>query len=244
MLVLQFRNLTMDFIIDNQESEQKFQHIISIVPSRKNGDVAGLMKQKGIIYKMNWGVSLIELREIARGFQPDHLLALKLWNKQWRETMILATMLDEPQQVSEEQMDFWTKSFENSEIAEQTSANLYVKTRFAFVKALEWCRGKKHLVRYTGIHLMGRLALVEKNAIDEMFEPFFEELPALAKDGKLYTPLYRSLLALGTRSKCMNEQVVEFAVTLQQQNSENAVKLGEELFEELTGSHFHDVFDE
>jgi 3-methyladenine DNA glycosylase AlkD len=119
------------------------------------------MKRQGIEYKLNWGVQVVELRELARGFNALHLLALKLWNKQWRESMILATMLDEPSEVSEEQMDFWTKSFENREIAEQASANLWVKTKFAFVKALEWSRGKKHLVRFTGIHLMGRLAMTQ-----------------------------------------------------------------------------------
>jgi hypothetical protein len=170
-------------------------------------------------------------------FEPDHLLALKLWNKQWRETMILATLLDEPEEVSEEQMDFWTKSFENSEIAEQASTNLWIKSKFAFIKALEWCRGKKHIIRYTGIHLMGRLAIADKKAIDEMFEPFFEELPTLAKDSKLYTPLYRSILALGTRSKYLNTQTIELAKTMQLSNSESALKLGEELFEELTSEY-------
>lgn len=233
----------MELILDNQETEQKFQQILSLIQSRKNGDIARLMTRKGLIYKMNWGVSLIELREIARQFEADHLLALKLWNKQWRETMILATLLDEPQQVTEEQMDFWTKSFKNIEIAEQASVNLWVKTKYAFVKALEWCRGKKHLVRFTGVHLMGRLGIEEKNALDEMFEPFFEELPVLAKDIKLYAPLYRSILALERRSKFMNEQVAELAKRLQLSDSENAVRLGEELLDELTGIHIRETLD-
>ena len=139
-------------------------------------------------------------------------------------------------------MDFWTKSFENSEIAEQASANLWVKSKFAFIKALEWCRGKKHIIRYTGIHLMGRLAITDKKAIDEMFEPFFEELPTLAKDSKLYTPLYRSILALGTRSKGLNKQTVELSKELQLCDSENALKLGEELFEELTSEYIQERF--
>ncbi|MDB4584168.1 hypothetical protein N9164_13520, partial [Draconibacterium sp.] len=193
--------------------------------------------------KLNWGVSIIDLREISKMFEPDHLLALKLWNKQWRETMILATLLDEPEEVSEEQMDFWTKSFENSEIAEQASTNLWIKSKFAFIKALEWCRGKKHIIRYTGIHLMGRLAIADKKAIDEMFEPFFEELPTLAKDFKLYTPLYRSILAMGTRSKYLNAQTIELAKTMQLSNSESALKLGEELFEELTSEYVQYRFE-
>ncbi|MEN8117084.1 MAG: hypothetical protein ABFS16_08905 [Bacteroidota bacterium] len=227
----------MDFILDNQETEITFKKILSQIRLHMSGDISDAMNEKGINYRLNWGVSLIELREMAGQLERNHLLALKLWNKQWRETMILATLLDDPKEVSEEQMDFWTKSFENSEIAEQASTNLWVKSRFAFIKALEWCRGKKHLVRYTGIHLIGRLAIADKQAIDEMFDPFFEELPTLAKDPKLYTPLYRSVLAMGTRSVYLNKQTIELAKFFQLSNSENAVKLGEELYQELTSRY-------
>ncbi len=234
----------MDFILDNQETEKKFQHILSLIKSRKNGEVSDLMKQKGMIYKINWGVSLIELREIGNQFEPNHLLALKLWNKQWRETMILATLIDDPKQVTEKQIDFWTKTFENTEIAEQASANLWVATKYAFVKALEWCRGKKHIIRFTGIHLVGRLALTDKPAIDEMFDPFFEELPTLAKDKSLNTVFYRTALALGKRSKYLHQQTLELAQILRLSDSENAVKQGEELLGELTSDYFREILKE
>lgn len=230
----------MDFILDNQETEKKFQQILKLINLRKSGEVADLMKLKGISYKHNWGVSIIDLREIAAQFEPNHLLALKLWNKQWRETMILATLTDEPKLVTEEQIDYWTKTFENTEIAEQASANLWVKTKFAFIKAMEWCRGKKHIIRFTGLHLIGRLALTDKSAIDEMFEPFFEELPTLAKDRKLNTVFYRTVLALGKRSEYLHKQTIELAQNLQMSDSENAVKQGEELYEELTSDYFRD----
>ena len=227
----------MNFILDNQETDIKFQTILTLIKSRKSGEVADLMNNKGINYKTNWGVSIIDLREIAKQFKQDHLLTLKLWNKQWRETMILATLIDDPKQVSEEQIDFWTKSFENTEIAEQASANLWANTKFAFIKAMEWCRGKKHFVRYTGVHLIGRLALTEKSAIDEMFEPFFEELPTLAKDSTLNIVFYRTIIALGKRSEYLYKQTIELARIMQLSDSENAVKQGEELYEELTSDY-------
>ncbi len=232
----------MNFILDNKDSEKNFQLALSKIKLLKNGDIADAMKRTGIEYKMNWGVSLVILRQMAREFEPDHILALKLWNKQWRETSILATLLDEPDKVNEEQMDYWTKTFENGEIAELASTHLWVKSKFAFVKALEWCRGKKHLVRFTGIHLVGRLAITDKQAIDEMFESFFEEFMTLAKDAKLYTVLYRTLIALGTRSKYLNENTVELAQTLQLSSSENAIKLGEAIYEELTSEYVQERF--
>ena len=233
----------MDFLLDDSGVEKEFQQILKLIKSRKNGDVATSMKEHGIKYKLNWGVSVVELREIARSYEPNHLLALKLWNKQWRETMILATLLDEPDEVTEEQMDFWTKSIENSEMAEQASANLWVRTKFAFTKALEWCRGKKHLVRYTGIHLAGRLAMTDKNAIDEMFEPFFEELLTLAKDAKLHTVLHRAIIALGSRSKMLYRQTIELSQNMQLSDSETAINFGELLFEELSSPVFKERFD-
>ncbi len=232
----------MDILIDNPETEKKYRQILRLIQSRKNGDVAEAMKENGIRYKMNWGVSLVDLRSIARGFDSDHILALKLWNKQWRETMILATLLDAPGQVSEEQMDYWTKSLETVEMAEQASTNLWVKTPFAFVKALEWCRGKKHLVRFSGIHLMGRLGLTQKDAIDEMFEPFFEEMTTLAKDPRLNAVMYRALIILGSRSEKLNGQVTELSQRFQMSPSESSVQLGEALFEELTSPHLRERF--
>lgn len=229
----------MDFLIDNPETEKEYQRLLRQVKVRKNGEISALMKRQGIEYKLNWGVSVVELRELAQELNPDHLLALKLWNKQWRETMILATLLDEPEKVTEEQMDFWTKSFENREVAEQASANLWVKTRYAFVKAIEWSRGKKHLVRFTGVHLMGRLAITQKEAIDEMFEPFFEELAVVGKDSRLNAVIYRAVLALGARSKLLNNQALELAKTFQLYEQEDTVKLGEMLFDELTAITFH-----
>lgn len=230
----------MDFIIDNKETEEIYREILRLINARKNGEVSDGMKNNGLVYKLNWGVSILDLREIAGMFEKNHLLALKLWNKQWRETMILATMLDNPNEVSEEQMDFWTKSFENPEIAEQASSNLWAKSKFAFIKSLEWCRGKKHWVKFTGIHLMGRLAISEKTAIDEMFEPFFPELQTLAKDKKLHTILYRSVLAVAKRSEFLYQLSLELAQNLKLSGNENSINLGEELSGELNNDYFKD----
>jgi hypothetical protein len=224
----------MNFIIDNPETEKLYQKLLLKIQTLKNGEVSDQMTRNGLVYKVNWGVSIPELRQIAHDITPDHLLALKLWNKQWRETMILATLTDEPAKVTEEQMDFRTKGFENTEIAEQASANLWVKSRFAFVKALEWSRGKKHIVRYTGIHLTGRLALIPGNDPDEMFEPVFDEFLVLARDRKFANVLYRSIFAIASRSEYLKQKAIDFTRELKESDNQNMVSLAKELEEELT----------
>ena len=232
----------MDLLIDDPKIEQQFQQILIRIRLLKNGEIVQQMKERGLVYKVNWGASIMALREIACKFEPNHLLALKLWNKQWRETMILAAMVDVPAEVTEEQMDYWTKSLETTEIAENLNTFLWVKTRFAFVKSLEWCRGKKHLVRFSGIHLMGRLAIVQKAAIDELFEPFFDVLLPLAKDPNLKQIFYRSFILLGMKSKTMNENAILFAERLNVFDSLTSKTLSDMILTELRSDYANDLF--
>ena len=223
----------MDILLDDPVVDGQFRELLAKIRRLKNGETVAQMKAYGVVYKINWGASVISLRELAKSYERNHLLALKLWNKQWRETMILATLLDEPEKVTEEQLDFWTKSFTTSEIAEQAVANLFVHTKFAYVKALEWCRGKKHLVRYTGLHLMGRLAMVDKKAIDEMFEPFFVVIFPLVKDPALGQIFYRSMLILANRSEQLKAKCNEFLELAQDMDEEQAQKMATLLLEDL-----------
>lgn len=232
----------MDFIIDDPQREQEFRQILIKIRQAKSGETVALMKQHGLNYKINWGASIISLREIASQFKPNHLLALKLWNKQWRETMILAAMLDVPEEVTEEQMDYWTKSLETAEIAEMLDTYLWVKTKYAFVKSLEWCRGKKHLVRFAGLHLMGRLAITEKSAMDELFEPFFDVLSPLTKDPNLKQIFYRSFILLGMKSKAMNESAILFAEALKELDSEYSSTLANLILSELKSEYAQELF--
>lgn len=232
----------MDFIIDDPKREQEFRQILNQIRLAKSGETVDQMKEHGLNYKVNWGASIISLREIAARQEKNHLLALKLWNKQWRETMILAAMLDVPAEVTEEQMDYWTKSLETTEIAEVLNTYLWSKTKFAFIKSLEWCRGKKHLVRFTGLHLMGRLAITEKSVIDEIFEPFFDVLSPLAKDPNLQQIFYRSFVLLGTKSKTMNETAILFAESLKTTDSEQSSNLANLILAELRSDYVKESF--
>ena len=232
----------MNFIIDDPKHEQEFRQILNQIRLAKSGETVDQMKEHGLNYKVNWGASIISLREIASKQKKNHLLALKLWNKQWRETMILAAMLDVPAEVSEEQMDYWTKSLETAEIAEILNTYLWSKTKFAFIKSLEWCRGKKHLVRFAGLHLMGRLAITEKSVMDELFEPFFDILSPLAKDPNLKQVFYRSFILLGMKSKSMNETAILFAESLKEADSEDSRSLAEMILTELRSNFVQESF--
>ena len=58
-----------------------------------NGVTATSMREKGLRYKLNFGVSYPEIKAIAQQHAPSTPLAHALWTTDCRELKILATLL-------------------------------------------------------------------------------------------------------------------------------------------------------
>jgi len=212
----------MEYLLDNPASETIYQEILRRVKPLQNRETVDSMTQRGVVYKLNLGASIVSLQQLAANYTPDHLLALKLWNKQWRETMILATMLERPEVVTENQMDFWVKQIQQTEIAEQLAMNLLSRTPFAFEKAAEYCLARKSMCKITGLLVMGRLALADKQAKNEIFEAFLELFPPLAKDAQLSTVFRRVFVQMAMRNPELYEVALKQASLLLTLDSEVA----------------------
>jgi hypothetical protein len=223
----------MEYLLDDPVSEKVYQELLRRVKTLKNGEVSDSMTKRGVIYKLNLGASVISLQQLAGEYAPDHLVALKLWNKQWRETMILATLLEKPEEVTENQMDFWVSQIQQVEIAEQAAMNLFSKTPFAWEKAVEYCLAKKTLSKITGLLMMGRLALTDRSAANEKFEAFLELFPPLAKDVQLSLVFRRVFVQIAMRNLDLYELALRQANLLLTLDSavaqENAKLLTEQL---------------
>jgi hypothetical protein len=223
----------MEYLLDNPVTERSYQEILRNLKPLQNGEVADSMTQRGVVYKLNLGASIISLQQLAGRYSPDHLLALKLWNKQWRETMILATLLEKPEEVTENQMDFWVRQIQQTEIAEQVAMNLFSKTPFAFEKAVEYCLEKKTPCKITGLLMMGRLALTDRSASNDRFEIFLELFPPLAKDAQLSMVFRRVFLQIAMRNPDLYEIALQRAYLLRTLDSAVAKENAEQLIDQL-----------
>ena len=58
-----------------------------------NGVISTSMRQKGMNYKLIFGVPIPEIKHIAAAHEPDAELARALWKEDVREMKILATLL-------------------------------------------------------------------------------------------------------------------------------------------------------
>lgn len=92
-----------------------------------NGAISASMREKGIVYKLNFGVPLPEIRQIAAAYKPDSDLAAALWKEDIREFKILASLLQPADEFSSREATQWVKEIPYLEIAEQCSHNLFCR---------------------------------------------------------------------------------------------------------------------
>ena len=123
-----------------------------------NGVASASMREKGLCYKVNFGIEIPRLHEIASNYTPDFALAYALWNDPVRESKLLATLLMPRQDMPEETADEWAGQIDNVELAEQATFNLFRHLPCAHTKSLEWIAGENPFMQLCGVLLALHLA--------------------------------------------------------------------------------------
>lgn len=111
--------------------EIKVQETLQAIRKRlrlaMNGVIASSMREKGMQYKLIFGVPFPEIRQIASGFEPDADLAEALWQADVRELKLLATMLYPASQFRLITAQCWITEIPYMEVAEQAARFLYAR---------------------------------------------------------------------------------------------------------------------
>lgn len=122
-----------------------------------NGVVSTSMREQGVDYKLNFGVALPKIKEIANQYTKSETLANTLWKEDVRELKILATLLYPKERFSPEEANQWVRQIKHQEIAEQFCRNLLQEFPFAGELASEWICQPEEYVCVTGFLLYARL---------------------------------------------------------------------------------------
>ena len=129
----------------------EYDEIIRMLESLSDPSAVEGMKRYKIAAGNIYDVSIPNLRKIAKEAGKDRQLAHKLWAADFRETKVLASMIDDPKMVTDEQIEAWVKDFDTWEVCDQCCMNLFEKTVFAYAKAVEWSSGMKSLSNVLGL---------------------------------------------------------------------------------------------
>ena len=213
----------------------EIDEIIQRLKEMSNPDAIEGMARYGITPGNTYGVSIPNLRKLARQIGKDHGLAVQLWKQNNRETRILASMIDDPARATEQQLDDWVKEFDYWEICDQCCMNLFEKTPYAYEKAAEWSARELEFVKRAGFVMMARLAVSDKKADDTRFTPFFPIMVREAGDHRNYVKkaVNWALRQIGKRNIGLNKQAIKVAETMNEQDSRSAQWIATDALREL-----------
>lgn len=200
------------------------------------GNVRGMMRF-GINTKGALGISIVELRKMARRIGKDHDLAQDLWKSGIHEARILASIVDTPSALTERQMESWANDFDSWDVCDQVCSNLFSRSSLAWRKAGQWARRDEEFVRRAGFVLMAALAVHDKGSPDSRFVRFFPLISAGCVDERNFVrkAVNWSLRQIGKRSLELNRRAVSEAERMLALDSKAARWVAGDALRELTG---------
>lgn len=159
----------------NEETHQKLMKIKRSFRLLMSGPTSQSMTQKGLGYKINWGVPFIELKKMALEYGKDYELAIELWKEDIRECKILATLIMPAEKMLPEITDIWMEQVKSQEMAEMLAFNLLQYVDYAPAIAYEWIATDKRLYEIAGFQLLARLFANGQEANERGINEFLDQ---------------------------------------------------------------------
>lgn len=182
------------------------------------------MARFGINTEKAFGISVTELRKYGKVYQKNHQLALELWKSGFHEARILAAIIDDPAQVTPEQMETWVKDFNSWDLCDQACTGLFDKTPFAKKQAKAWSTRKEEFEKRAGFALMAGLAWHSKTEPNKTFLDFLPLIKQQATDERNFVKkaVNWALRQIGKRNPSLLKAACQTAKEIEKMDSKSA----------------------
>ena len=194
-------------------THQRLITVMDELAARTSEENRAGMARYGINVADAFGVSVPELRRMAKSLGTDHELALALWDTGNHEARTLASMVDDPAAVTAAQMDEWAVAFDSWDVCDQVTSNLFDKTPFAYEKVREWSAAEDEWVKRAAFATAAALAVQDKKAPDERFLAILELVRREAGDGRNFVKkaVNWALRNIGKRNAALHAAAIDTA---------------------------------
>jgi len=193
------------------------------------------MARYGMTVEKRLGVSIPELRLLAKEIGKEHNLSLDLWKTGIDDARILAAMIGDPQKLTEEQMEDWVKDINSWDVCDQVCMNLFEKSPLAWKKIRDWANRDEEFAKRTAFSLIACLAWHDKKTEDEKFIALFPVIREGARDERNFVKkaVNWAMRNMGKRNRNLNTAVVDIAKEIQKFDSKAARWIATDAIKEL-----------
>jgi 3-methyladenine DNA glycosylase AlkD len=193
------------------------------------------MAKYGITIEQRLGVSVPDMRKLAKEIGKDHKLALDLWRTGIAEARIVAGMVGDPARLTEKQMEEWVKGINSWDVCDQVCMNLFEKNQLAWKKIVDWSGREEEFVKRTAFSLTACLAWHDKKASDEKFVALLPVIIRGATDERNFVKkaVNWALRNVGKRNLNLNGAAINAAKEIQRLDSKAARWIAADAIREL-----------
>ncbi|ASB48806.1 DNA alkylation repair protein [Alkalitalea saponilacus] len=223
----------MKFFAFDENIDRQMKMIQIRIRQLMNGEVAGQLATAGLSYQKMYGVSLVHLRQISQQYKPCNELAERLWYRNIREMMILATMVAQRDELSDEKLNEWSESITNIELAEQMAFNLLGKRGNSDGVLEKWLLSPKLYVRYTALMAIGWQFRFVGPVLSNLVGNQIDTLDAMGHDKRIVKAVAHCLKMAGRFNTELKTPVEKLARDWVQKSEVHLKAAGEEMLFEL-----------
>lgn len=222
----------MRFFIENQKVEKEFAWMQAQIRLHMNGATTGQMEKSGIHYRINYGVGIPHLKQLAKRIPVSFELAERMWFSEIREMMLLAAIIVPAEKMTEDVCRLWSEQINNKDLVERTSMFLWLRIKDIRQILGEWMNGENNYLKATALYTIGRCLQAEPQCD---MPSALELIKAVAKVQDLFIV---KALSFALRMKLRNcsdekEEIMKYAEALSIGKDTNRQILAQELFNEM-----------
>ena len=200
------------------------EHVLEILTAKAQPDQLEGMANFGIITEQRLGVKVPDMRMIAKQIGKNHDLALALWQTGILEARIVAGMIAEPDELTEEQMEAWVADINSWDVCDQLCMNLFEKSTYAQKKIFEWSDRDEEFVKRAAFALIACLAWHDKEASDDAFIQYLPLIKREATDSRNFVKkaVNWALRNIGKRNLALNKVAIKAAKEIREIDDKTA----------------------
>ena len=212
-----------------------FDEIIKRLEEEANPAQKENMERFAINPQKTYCINMPVLRKIAKEIGINHELALQLWDYDFHETKLLATLIDDYTLVTPKQFDKWTYSFTTWNECDQACLNLFYKVDYVMDKISEYAACQEEFVKRCAFSLIAVLAVHKKDVDDDYFINFFPLIVEASSDNRNFVKkaVNWSIRQIGKKNRYLNKKALELSYEILDSNTKSGKWIANNAIREL-----------
>lgn len=155
---------------------------LQFIRHHQDGEIAEKIRNSGLHYNMNYGVSSMLLSNFAKRKGRNQELANQLWKENFREAKLMACMFANPNTISNQEIETYVHGCENNEMVEIAVMHLFSQLPQAKELSMSWIKDGNKYVKMSGYMTIARLTMKKNFVSENQLQDIFSQIE---KDIKL-----------------------------------------------------------